>query len=397
MKHIKQIILFSALVSSFAACNEPPKEIKEVSVNVKVNLPENAPVPENYTVQFINYNDNYKVEKTMDSQGRITAEIIPGIYTISVRAEIHDQAFTLIYSGARANEVIINDGANYAVDVQLAKTGTLVFKELYYCGSRTPSNATYFRDQFYEIYNNSETTVYLDSLCIGTMLPLTATANLPTWITANPDDYVFFGSVWQLSGSGSDYPLQPGESALICQWATNHTVSTLNPNSINLSSGEFEAYIPTSPIMTDGPARNMTWIFNSGSVTPQWLTTVFGAAFAIFYPDATVDFNERTAQEGSSAYGNKIARSLIIDAVELVSNASSVQLKRIPPELDAGAIFVSGTYVGESVARKPKETLSDGRIIYQDTNNSAADFEVQPSPLIRRNNAGKPAWNTWGN
>ncbi|MDR0582207.1 MAG: DUF4876 domain-containing protein [Prevotellaceae bacterium] len=48
------------------------------------------------------------------------------------------------------------------------------------------------------------------------------------------------------------------------------------------------------------------------------------------------------------------------------------------------------------MARKIKET-KDGRNIYQDTNNTTNDFEVQDTPAIRRNGANKPSWNTWGN
>jgi len=63
--------------------------------------------------------------------------------------------------------------------------------------------------------------------------------------------------------------------------------------------------------------------------------------------------------------------------------------------LDAGATTVGGTYLSKSVARKIKTTLTDGRIIYYDTNNSSTDFEVMDTPEIRRNGAKAPSWNTW--
>ena len=63
--------------------------------------------------------------------------------------------------------------------------------------------------------------------------------------------------------------------------------------------------------------------------------------------------------------------------------------------LDAGAATVNGTYLSKSVARKVKETLPDGRVILQDTNNSTDDFEVMDPPVIRRYDVKVPSWNTW--
>jgi hypothetical protein len=394
---MKKYLLILGCAALFAACDKN-ETIKEIAVSVQITTPEGVTAPASYTVEFINYNDNSKTEKTAGADGKVTASILPGIYTISVSAEVLEQGFSIIYSGSLVNENIVTDGASYTITVQVATSGTLVFKEIYYAGSRTPSNVTYFRDQFYELYNNSESVIYADGLCIGTLLPLQATANLPTWDIADADKYVFFGAIWQLPGTGTSYPVNPGESIIISQWATNHKVETLNPSSpVDLSSSEFEAYIPTSAILTDEPAFNMEWVFNSSNVTPQWLTTVFGPAFAIFYPDETIDFSIFTTQVGSTAKGKEIPVSFILDAVETVNDETRIQLKRIPTVLDAGAITVGATYNTKSVSRKIKETKADGRIIYQDINNTTSDFEVQDTPVIRRNNAKKPAWNTWGN
>ena len=86
-----------------------------------------------------------------------------------------------------------------------------------------------------------------------------------------------------------------------------------------------------------------------------------------------------------------------MDAVELMLNESKITQKRMPAVLDAGATWVGGTYLGKSVSRKIKETKADGRIVYQDTNNSLEDFQVNDKPVVRRNGAGIPSWNTWAN
>jgi hypothetical protein len=396
---MKKILFILTCITLWVSC-EKAETIKEITISLQITTPEDVTAPESYNVEFLNYNDNTKVEKTAGADGKVTASLLPGIYTVSVNAEVLEQGFSTIYSGSLVNENIMTDGASYTIMVQIAKSGTLVFKEIYYTGSRTPSNATYFRDQFYEIYNNSETVVYADGLCIGSLYSNLASANLPTWDMENAEDYVYYQWLWQVPGNGSDYPINPGESIIISQYATNHQAENLNPTSpVNLLSSEFEGYIANSTQHTDMPAINMELRYRASNFQAMqfWLQTVFGPALAIFFPDDNTDLTVLTTQVGSTAQGVAIPIKLILDAVETVDNETKIQLKRIPIVLDAGATTVGETYNSKSVARKVKETRADGRILYQDTNNSSNDFEIQSTPTIRRNNAQKPSWNTWGN
>ncbi|MDR3367501.1 MAG: DUF4876 domain-containing protein [Prevotellaceae bacterium] len=396
---MRKYFLLLTCAASLAACDDKAKTIKEITVSVQITTPEGATPPESYKVEFINYNDNSKVEKTAEADGKATASILPGVYTISVSAEVVEQGFSTIYSGSLVNENIITDGASYTIAVQAAKSGTLVFKEIYYAGSKTPSESNYFRDQFYEIYNNSESVVYADKLCIGSLYTNLATADQPTWDKENAESYVYYQWLWQIPGNGTDYPIKPGESIIISQYATNHKAETLNPTSpVDLSSSEFEGYITNSTQHTDEPALNLTLIYRASNFQNMqfWLQTVFGPALAIFFPADNTDLTELTTQVNATAQGVAIPISLILDAVEAVNDETKVQLKRIPTVLDAGATTVGNTYNSKSVARKIKET-KDGRNIYQDTNNSTNDFEVKETAEIRRNGATKPSWNTWGN
>ena len=96
----------------------------------------------------------------------------------------------------------------------------------------------------------------------------------------------------------------------------------------------------------------------------------------------------------------KIPISYVLDAVECIDNESKMNAKRIPGILDAGITWVGKDYNGLSVTRKisldenglPVQR-ENGAYIYQDTNNSTDDFERGVVPVLRRNNAGMPAWN----
>lgn len=373
-------------------------EIREVeplsaTVTLTLNLGE-APVPQNFNLKLINYNERYEINKTIGSSGSVTVDgIIPGIYTITASSEMSADGFTYNYSGSAVNIDIVEEGKSIAVNVEASKSGALVLKEIYYCGSRTPSGGSYFRDQFYEIYNNSETVQNVRGLCIANINPLTATANLPVWPGDDAANYIYCLAIWQVPNN-KDYLLNPGESIIIAQMADDHKKPNLNPNCpVNLLSAEFETYVNTTSIISDNPAINMVMAFWP-SPTPQWLVTVFGGAYVIFFPDGPIDPNNYVSPVGSTSKNFKVPIENVVDAVELVGNTNQMQLKRMPTVLDAGAFTVGGTYLGVSVARKVKE-VKNSRAIYYDTNNSTNDFEVMNPPVIRRNGALAPSWNTW--
>jgi hypothetical protein len=372
------------------------KEVESLSTIVKVNLNiGSAPDPGTMNVKLINYAERYEVAATIDASGKVTVPgIIPGIYTVTVSAEKNYNGFLYNYSGNAVNVDLVTNNKEVTIEVGASKSGALVMKEIYYCGSKTPTGGSYFRDQFYEIYNNSEAVQNIKGLCIAILNPLTATANLPVWPGEDAAKYVYGSTIWQVP-QNKDYLLNPGESFIIAQMADDHTKANLNPSSpVNLLSAEFETFVNATSLISDNPALNMVMAFWP-SPTPQWLTTVFGGAFVIYIPTVPIDPTNYVSPVGSTTKNYRIPVDLVIDAVELVGNPNQVQLKRMPAVLDAGAATVGATYISKSVARKIKTTLGDGRIIYYDTNNSSEDFEVMAPPVIRRNNAKAPAWNTW--
>lgn len=372
------------------------KEIKSLNAVVKVNLNiGNAPKPESLNVRLINYEERYEVTTSVSADGSVTiGNIIPGIYTITASAEMSKDGFTYNYSGNVVNIDIVNDNKEIAIEIGSSKSGALIMKEIFYCGSRTPTGGSYFRDQFYEIYNNSEDIQNVKGLCLALLNPNTATANLPVWPGDDAADFVYASVMWQVP-LDKDYFLNPGESIIIAQMADNHKKTNLNPSSpVDLLSAEFETLVKTTSLISDNPAINMKMAFWPKPLA-QWLTPVFGGAFVIYIPSEVVDPNVYVSPIGRTDQNYKIRINEVIDAVELVGNANQVQLKRVPAVLDAGAATVGGTYLSKSVARKIKSTLPDGRIVYYDTNNSSDDFAVMDVPEIRRNGAKAPLWNNW--
>ena len=294
-----------------------------------------------------------------------------------------------------------------------AKTGNIILKEIYYCGSKIGGKTSYFRDQYYELYNNSNTVQYLDGLCIGNINPATTSSIHYVWDRENQEDYIYFQTIWQIPFDRNNpdnkmYPLQPGESVIIAQMGHDHRTPDLNPDCpVDLSEAEFEFYLKTTAYTKDNPAHNMVGAFWK-LTTSWWLVTVNGGAYAIFYPDEqmqsvmyepnyeAVYASTWVTPVGYTTKGKDVHIDYILDAVELMLNETKITQKRMPAILDAGATWVGGTYLAKSVTRKVSDIMEDGRVIYQDTNNSLEDFEVV-TPVLRRNGAGRPSWNTWAN
>jgi hypothetical protein len=397
MKKSLMIAAIAIAAVAFASCDNT-KKVTTISAVAQLNTSSitGVDVPSTFDVVFTNYETKVSVSAvSVDGKATVT-NITPGVYTVTATANSSKDGSAYNFSGTAANVSITTDAQAIPVDVQVAKSSAFIFKEMYWTGDSTNTGTWYFRDQYYEVYNNSQTTAYADGLCICTIIPMQSTANTYSWQIDNPNDYVFAQLIWQLPGDGTQYPVKPGESIIIAQWAVDHTAEGRNPDrGVNLSGAEFEAYVGTNPTLVDGAAVNMNRVVNSTYSMPQWLANVFGPAYVLFYPSKPLVNDNFIQDANSSTKAREIAISDVLDAVEFVKNAASVTLKRIPTVLDAGALWAeNGSYSGESFYRKKQSTLSSGQIIYQDTNNSTNDF-LTGAPVVRRDGAGVPSWNTW--
>ena len=393
---MKKLFLVIAVVALtvITSCNKAPKA---VSATVTIDDSElvGIPVPDSYKVTLTNTTTSETF--TADSENKSASFVLtPGIYNVLIEGQSNKDgvAYTIAGSG-KLNAV--EDGAAVEVKVNAAKTTQLIFKEMYYTGC----GDWYFRDQYYEIYNNSDQVAYADKLCIADLDMFNWDGTPLEYDIENPEKYVFSQFIWQIPGDGDDYPIAPGESFVIAQWATNHSIESLGgAQAKDLTGAEFEAILGESTlwngtVITDNAAVNMQQ-FAAAYSMPQWLTSVSGSTMVIFYPPADLE-QAMTYQVGSdsdTSGAQAIPLDCILDAVHCCESSTEAAMMSIPAEYDAGYVCCSGIYVNESIVRKVAET-KDGRVVYKDTNNSSSDFEVTTEPKIRRNGEGVPSWNTW--
>mgnify|MGYP002678917483 CR=1 FL=1 len=404
MKH-SAITLMVLAVLAMVGCQKTGT--KTISINVRVDEAKIAAAgiqsPDSYDVTVSNFATGSTIEAKTENGLATATGIVPGVYTVTVSGSQNQGGFIYTIAGSESNVSLIADGAEVVVKVDAVKEAALVFKEIYYTGVKD----YYFRDQFYEIYNNSTEVVYADSLCIAeTIFASYDKSIIYEWPIENADQYVFVKVVWQIQGDGHTYPIKPGESFVISQWATNHKAESLSKgvSPVDLTGAEFEAIekestAPSGLVLTDNPAINMKKVIQAGYAMPQWLTSVSGSQYIIFKPSKPLkneDFITATNADYNGV-GREVLISDVIDAVQTVSDETGMNVLGLPKVLDAGAIWCSGQYVGESIARKIKETRPDGTKVYQDSNNTTNDFEVKKDPQVRRYDAKVPSWNTWIN
>ena len=412
-----QLIISTCLILS--ACNsfndlEGVKEIAPISVDVALDFnTDQVTEIKGLTIKFDNYDEDLHYEKPVSGHQVEMNDILPGIYTVNVSGTGIDADGNEYYlNGSVVNQAIFQEGSLLSLTIKGLKISPLVFKEIYYACSRTPLNKPYIYEQFYEVYNNSSSMLYLDGIHFANLYPDKSSTNLPLWPEEDGDNYVYALRVWKFPGNGTDYPLQPGESCVIAQFAVNHQLEIYNPASpVDNSSADFEFYMDNTNY-TNAPAPDMEHIFYNGKAEKgtlkQYLTTVFGGAYVAFQipegetwdPVNDPNMQTRDLSTTKATLYAKIPIRYVLDAVEAIDNESKTNSKRLPSVLDASITWVGATYNGLGVCRKP--SLDDngnpiqrenGAYIYQDTNNSADDFERGVTPVLRRNNAGMPEWN----
>lgn len=357
-----------------------------------------APSAGKYKVTLTNLGNEEAQEFTVAPGGSESFQVTPGMYNVTAQAHGSQAGRAYNYIGA-TNGIRIEstDGTQTTITVAASESSALVFKEIHYNANKATGTATgrYLKDTFFEIYNNSETTVYADGICLGD--PLSCKVYDFSDKLPNASDYVFIGTyVWQIPGNGTDYPIAPGESFIIAASAIDHTKSA---TSLDLSTAEFETICDKYKEkggQTDANAVNMVL---ACTIKETGLGNQFGkftdSAWAIFYPSVPLRKDgEYLESNHANNYGLEVLKKDILDAVDCLKTENPDD-KRLEPDLDAGWIKCETTGGFQSIVRKVASTREDGSIVLQDTNNTSEDFTVNDAPEIRRYGVHRPSWSTW--
>ncbi|GGH18388.1 DUF4876 domain-containing protein [Sphingobacterium alkalisoli] len=391
MKYIKAVLLICS-ISLLASCRKDFTEIESVAVVFQLRFPDNfseGSIPHDIGIQIRNNITGELKTVSSDQEGKIALDLIPGTYSFTAsHTYTAEESDNLIghaeesFVNASLTPIVITEATQIEVKLNGSRAGGLVIREFYYSGVPT----SYFYDCFVEIYNNSNETIYMDSLYMGN----TKSASSAAYGFINEVDSVYLAQVWMIPGSGQERSLAPGQSLIIAMDGINHkTDPNGNPNSpVNLGPGiaDFETYWPYTNRDTDAPdVPNLIHAYASTTAGFDWLPGVGGTGLVLFklngFDDLPVSKEPGTS---STTQYKAVPTSAVIDALDAVSNSNiTADKKRLPVTVDAGMTTVGASYSGKSVRRKIKNVIN-GQTIFQDTNNSSADFEINDTPSPRK-------------
>jgi hypothetical protein len=201
---------------------------------------------------------------TADSSGRVEVTAVPpGQYWVTAERDVsgpmtaslpHGTGSPRTFAGGIQLELSAGATRQGVLPVRLDRADGLVLSELYLTDPFPYGQSAFWQSKYIEIYNNSDQTQYLDGLLIGNgYIYLADYSHFGHHSCAETEAFrtgsrVWSVSFWQMPGSGHDYPLAPGRTALLAVSAADHT-SVLG-GLPDLRSADFE-FVP--PGTADNP------------------------------------------------------------------------------------------------------------------------------------------------
>ena len=336
------------------------------------------------------------VRATADESGRaVFPKVLPGRYRIVAGRRLEsgeaDAAGTRVraFGDGRTEDI---SGASPAVELRLApdRETALVIAEIGY--GKPPDwelvNTVAKAGLFFEIYNQSEETRFLDGVVYGIGQPFVDdgfdSCAFTEPVRTDPTG-VIFQTALAFPGSGGEYPIGPGELKLVAMVAADHR--SLHEAMPDLSGADFEIALPG---LADNPAvPNMLDVGIDPLGGPGRWTALLATRWAYFLAEPLspaslpVSWRDRNGNPWVKAPAEKLYDVVATDAIWPDRNLDGPPcIPRISPVFDRYASF---NQIGFDVDASEKAFESfqrrvlrseGGRLILQDTNTSAVDFEV---------------------
>ena len=350
---------------------------------------------------------------TTDANGIARFEgLLQGSYAASVKrtlsaAELarlpETQRDAALFAGGVSSALDAGARITLTLPLVAARRGGLMISEIFSYNGEGSGNTLYNFGDYIEIYNNGDTTAYLD----GLLLSFSAGPSIHSYSYST----CAYNAQWRLDanhwwttlilgfpGSGRDYPVPPGEGRVVAMDAINHTVATGSSSFPDLSRAQFEQYM--SDADTDNPtATNMLRILGSTGILGRGYRNASGMSLALLRPvDASRWITSEYQAEYNPVPGAPPARQTFtgLPATELIDvmsmagdpvflNAFGLENSCSPwiaPQLDLGVANIHRYSIPQAIRRKSLGLNAQGKEVLQRTRNSNRDFEY--GPLLRR-------------
>lgn len=323
--------------------------------------------------------------------------LLPGSYSVSVLRSLSlaeqqklDSAAADVTAFAGGLTLQVSaPSTNAQIAVVAGRRGSLVISEIYIYSPPTAEWLTHPFGTYLELANNSDTTIYLDGKVIGWTLPQQHRdfTNYPCDATESwrlDTAGIWSHDFWRIPGAGSEYPLEPGEAAIIATDAIDHR--QFNPTALDLSAADFEMFGTSEDV--DNPfVPNLRPLGFSNGVFGHGMW--FGSTPVIFVTNA-LDV-QQLARGFVSTVSIPVWRIPLDDVLDAYATdwAPGVFDAGVPtcvpfvnPLLDRQHARLLDVSKRGTIRRRVAAILPSGRVILQRTRTSDRDFEFvnNPSP-----------------
>lgn len=334
--------------------------------------------------------------------GRITTytsrndiNLKPGLYDVSYSATVsmtddNGKVTTKNLQGfTQGVEISADNSTINLVTYVYVPTDDFIISEVFFTGTLRPTGNQYYGDDYVKIYNNTDHVLYADGLTfLESKFTTTQKYNYRPNVMASA---FTVQAIYTIPGSGTDYPVQPGEELLICDTGIDHRVA--NENSFDLSHAKFEWYdVSTSPtnLDIDSPTvpnldkwycYTLSFFLLHNRGFKAWALARIPIDKEQYLSQYLYRYNyEIIVESGTypmSQQAYKMPNEWIVDAVncsveaEYAWNVTHSSLDR--GYAYCGTMDHDKTRYFHSVRRKMLY-LKDGKPVLKDTNNSSEDF-----------------------
>ncbi|MBU1095175.1 MAG: hypothetical protein CVV23_09160 [Ignavibacteriae bacterium HGW-Ignavibacteriae-2] len=310
---------------------------------------------------------------TSDDEGQISFSGVPSdLFLVSVKRNLTREEMLVLRGqeldfyrlvNSKINLIELRADNKNVIEVPLDTLildSPLKISEIYACGP--PSAGLYFHDKYIEIFNQSDSTVYLDGLLI---VDVYASSYYGLNYIDDPK-YIHSKSIWKFPGRGTDYPIHPGEFKVCAEDGLDHRMNA--PYSVDLSHVSFEFYKDDAPDVDNAAVPNMIKIYQSAG--NDWLIGGEKDALVIaqFDEDSLIWYDDQLLLPIKS----------VLDGVEYLDDLTKLKEKTLTPMIDAGATGGIEFYTGKTMERILIN--ENGKIRLKDDNNSSFDFKVYEHP-----------------
>ena len=341
-----------------------------------------------------------------DSRGLVTfTDMLPGRYRVT-SLRLLDRAETRVVAAAHAHLTGINafgggglatvqpPAATAEVEAVAGRRGSIVISEVHDWSPVVDFGPAlhYSQIQYVEVYNNADTTVYLDGKILASAFWYVWESSVHQTSLDNCEEFGRWRldpegiwSEWHLRfpGSGREYALSPGQARLVAMQAIDHREVAPELGFPDLSQADFEVVgtgqdvdNPTVPNMEDVGLRPSIDALGRGFVSLEP---------AIMIVDKT-DLESLPLDELPLPYADyrRFPGEAILDLVVLHHDPATVdQDQRVCDRLVNEAFehqpaLILDPTAGNSIHRKVLGTTPAGRHILQRTRTSAVDLERGP-------------------